>query len=71
MQKLKQYLQILLSFRHFLAYQLFVYFGLAFLVVLTIAFNISKLDDREFTLLMKRKSAFLIPKANMYKKSMI
>lgn len=58
MQKLKQYLQILLSFRHFLAYQLFVYFGLAFLVVLTIAFNISKLDDREFTALNETEISF-------------
>lgn len=58
MQKLKQYLQILLSFRHFLAYQLFVYFGLAFLVVLTIAFNISKLDDREFTALNGTEISF-------------
>lgn len=58
MQKLKQYLQILLSFRYFLAYQLFVYFGLAFLVVLTIAFNISKLDDREFTALNETEISF-------------
>lgn len=58
MQKLKQYLQILLSFRHSLAYQLFVYFGLAFLVVLTIAFNISKLDDREFTALNETEISF-------------
>ena len=58
MQKLKQYLQRLLSFRHFLAYQLFVYFGLAFLVVLTIAFNISKLDDREFTALNETEISF-------------
>jgi len=58
MQKLKQYLQILLSFRHFLAYQLFFYFGLAFLVVLTIAFNISKLDDREFTALNETEISF-------------
>ena len=58
MQKLKQDLQILLSFRHFLAYQLFVYFGLAFLVVLTIAFNISKLDDREFTALNETEISF-------------
>lgn len=58
MQKLKQYLQILLSFRHSLAYQLFVYFGLAFLVVLTIAFNISKLDDREFTSLNETEISF-------------
>ena len=58
MQKLKQYLQILLSFRHFLAYQLFVYFGLAFLVVLTIAFNISKLDDRKFTALNETEISF-------------
>lgn len=58
MQKLKQYLQILLSFRHFLAYQLFVYFGLAFLVVLTITFNISKLDDREFTALNETEISF-------------
>lgn len=58
MQTLKQYLQILLSFRHFLAYQLFIYFGLAFLVVLTIAFNISKLDDREFTALNETEISF-------------
>lgn len=58
MQKLKQYLQILLSFRHSLAYQLFVYFGLAFLVVLTIAFNISKLDDRKFTALNETEISF-------------
>lgn len=58
MQKLKQYLQILLSFRHFLAYQLFVYFGLAFLVVLTIAFNISKLDDRKFIALNETEISF-------------
>lgn len=68
MQKLKQYLQILLSFRHFLAYQLFVYFGLAFLVVLTIAFNISKLDDREFTALNETEISFFNTESKHVKK---
>lgn len=60
MQKIKECLKGLLSVRNYLAYQLFMYFGFAFLLVLTIAFNISKLDDREFSALDNDTIAFFM-----------
>lgn len=69
MQKFKTCLKFLLSVRNYLAYQLFMYFGFAFLLVLTIAFNISKFDDREFTTLDKDTNAFFLAESKQVEKA--
>lgn len=59
MESLKKYFQLIRTARHYLAYQLFIYFGLAFALMLIFVLSLPKLDTRTFSPLDKESKALL------------